>query len=160
MLAFIRDPCVTKAKWPHPVTVDALGMCNGTRDGLVLAPSVSTSSTVLCLQRGKVRLGCVSLLSFATSARTPLICPTRTLRTHSAYATAPRWLGVGTLCVDQQLNRPVPAAWQGSAWMRIAPFIRESTMFEQTCANRMGVRIRQRSQALLTRYYPLWLAIA
>ena len=99
-------------------------MCNGTRDGLVLAPSVSTSSTILCLQRGKVRLGCVSLLSFATSARTPLICPTRTLRTHSACATAPRWLGVGTLCVDQ-ISHPVPAAWQGSAWMRIAPFIRD-----------------------------------
>ena len=59
------------------------------RDGLALAPSVSTSSTVLCLQRGKVRLGCVSLLSFATSARTPLICPIRTPRTHSTCATAP-----------------------------------------------------------------------
>ena len=94
------------------------------RDGLVLAPSVSTSSAILCLQRGKVRLGCVSLLSFTTSVRTHLICPTRTLRTHTACATAPQWLVVGTICVDQ-LNRPVPAAWQGSTWMRVAPFIHD-----------------------------------
>ena len=33
MLAFVRDPCVTKAKWLNPITVDPLGMCNG------LAPS-------------------------------------------------------------------------------------------------------------------------
>ena len=56
------------------------GPCGPARHGQRArdAPSVSTSSAILCLQRSKGRFGGVSLYLFATRVRTHLIFPTRT----------------------------------------------------------------------------------